>query len=257
MIIIKNLKKRFDDHWVLKDVNLTIPTGKMTCIVGRSGEGKSVLLKTIVGLIKPTSGSIIIDGVDTTNFTHQEREELFKQCGYVFQFAALLDSLTVYENIGLTLIEQGKPKKEIMAVVKEKLTLVHLSHDILHKYPSELSGGMRKRVGIARTLVTNPSIILYDEPTTGLDPITSHVVHELMRAMQKKFNVTSVIISHDTEVFKYVDYVALLHEGEIKFFGDAKSIWESDNPAIYQFIRGLTKGPIQTEEAPLDEEELE
>ena len=117
----------------------------------------------------------------------------------------------------------------------------------MHKYPSDLSGGMRKRVGIARTLITNPSIILYDEPTTGLDPITSHVVHELMRDMQNRFHVTSVIISHDPDIFKYVDYVALLHEGNIKYFGEASSIWESDNPYIYQFIRGLTEGPIQTD----------
>ena len=126
---------------------------------------------------------------------------------------------------------------------------MHLSPDILHKYPSDLSGGMRKRVGIARTLITDPSIILYDEPTTGLDPITSRAVHELMTDMQDRFKVTSVVISHDTEVFKYVDYVALLHDGEIKFFGDARTIWESENPYIYQFIRGLTEGPIQTDEA--------
>ncbi len=115
----------------------------------------------------------------------------------------------------------------------------------MDRYPSDLSGGMRKRVGIARTLISNPSIILYDEPTTGLDPITSHVVHALMSDMQKRFKVTSVIISHDTEVFKFVDYVALLYEGNIKYFGEASSIWESTNPYIYQFIRGLTSGPIQ------------
>lgn len=255
MITISHLKKRFDDHWVLKDINLTIPQGKMTCIVGRSGEGKSVLLKTIAGLLNPTEGSIVIDGKEVTGLKERERNELFATCGYVFQFAALLDSLTVYENIGLTLIEQGKSTKEITPIVKEKLSLVHLSHDIMHKYPADLSGGMRKRVGIARTLVSSPSIILYDEPTTGLDPITARVVHELMRDMQKRFKVTSVVISHDTEVFKYVDYVALLHEGEIKYFSDAKSIWESDNPYIYQFIRGLTKGPIQADEVEEDEPE--
>ena len=253
MIRITHLKKKFDDHWVLKDINLSVPQGKMTCIVGRSGEGKSVLLKTIAGLMKPTSGSIEINGKEITGLSERERDEQIASCGYVFQFAALLDSLTVYENIGLSLIEQGKSKKEITAIVKEKLSLVHLSHDIMHKYPSDLSGGMRKRVGIARTLVSNPTIILYDEPTTGLDPITARVVHELMKSMQKRFKVTSVVISHDTEVFQYVDYVALLHEGEVKFFSDAKSIWESDNPYIYQFIRGLTKGPIQADE--VEEEE--
>ncbi len=247
MIRIENLTKRFDDHLVLKGVNLVIPSGKMTCIIGRSGEGKSVLLKTIIGLIKPTSGTVIIDGKDITAFTENERNKLFTTCGYVFQFAALLDSLTIFENVGLTLLEQGKPEADVLPLVKEKLSLVHLSPEILQKYPADLSGGMRKRVGIARTLVSNPSIILYDEPTTGLDPITAHVVHELMLDTQKRLNVTSVIISHDIEVFKYVDYIALLHDGEIKFFGEARTIWESENPYIYQFIRGLTEGPIQAE----------
>ncbi len=248
MITITNLTKRFDDRFILKGVNLTIPQGKMTCIVGKSGEGKSVLLKTIIGLIKPTTGSVIVDGNEVTHLSERERAQFFRTCGYVFQFAALLDSLTVFENVGLSMLEKGVPTKDVLPIVKEKLTLVHLSQDILSRYPSELSGGMRKRVGIARTLITNPSIILYDEPTTGLDPITSHVVHELMYDMQNGLKVTSVVISHDTEIFKYVDYVALLHDGEIKFFGDARTIWESENPYIYQFIRGLTQGPIKTEE---------
>jgi phospholipid/cholesterol/gamma-HCH transport system ATP-binding protein len=248
MITITNLKRRFNNHWVLKGVNLTIPEGKMTCIIGRSGEGKSVLLKSIIGLLKPTSGSITINGQEVTQLSESEKRVIFQTCGYVFQFAALLDSLTIFENVGITLLEQGMKEESVLPIVKEKLSLVHLGTNILNKYPSDLSGGMRKRVGIARTLVTNPSIILYDEPTTGLDPITSHVVHNLMADMQKRFQVTSVVISHDTDIFKYVDYVALLHDGEIKFFGDAKSIWESENPYIYQFIRGLTEGPIQADE---------
>lgn len=247
MIIIRNLTKRFKGHTVLDDLNLTIPRGKMTAIVGRSGEGKSVLLKSIIGLLKPNSGSIIIDDKEVTHLTEREREDFYKTCGYVFQFAALLDSLTIFENVGLTLLEQGMKEEDILPIVQEKLSLVHLSSDIMDRHPSDLSGGMRKRVGIARTLITNPSIILYDEPTTGLDPITSHVVHKLMSDMQERFEVTSVIISHDPEVFKHVDYVALLHEGTIKYFGEAASIWKSDNPYIYQFIRGLTEGPIQTD----------
>jgi phospholipid/cholesterol/gamma-HCH transport system ATP-binding protein len=174
-------------------------------------------------------------------------DAVFKKCGYVFQFAALLDSLTVLENVGLTLLEHGMSLEQVLPVVKEKLALVNLKDDILHKYPSELSGGMRKRVGIARTLVTDPEIILFDEPTTGLDPITTRIIHELIYDMQQRLHVTSVIISHDIEIFKYVDNVALLQGGSIKFFGDAKTIWESDNPYIYQFIRGLIEGPIHTE----------
>jgi len=246
-IKIVDLCKEFDGHWVTRGANLDIPEGLMTIIIGRSGEGKSVLLKQVIGLIKPTSGSIIIDGTDITTLKGKELNEFFSKFGYVFQFAALLDSLNVYENIGITLIEQGMSHDQVMPIVKEKLALVQLSEETLYKYPSELSGGMRKRVGLARTLVTNPEIILYDEPTTGLDPITSRVIHELMFDMQKRLNITSVVISHDTETFKYADKVALLHDGKIQYFGDAKTIWESDNPYVYQFIRGLMEGPITHE----------
>lgn len=247
MIRLVDLKKKFDDKWVTKGVTLDIPDNKMTVIVGRSGEGKSVLLKQIIGLLTPTEGEVIVDGVDLTKLSPKEAQKHMSMFGYVFQFAALLDSLNVFENVGITLLEQGISAKKVLPIVKEKLSLVHLNHDTLYKYPSELSGGMKKRVGLARTLITNPKIILYDEPTTGLDPITSRVIHELMFAMQQQFSVTSIVISHDTEIFKYADYVALLHDGQIKFFGDAKTIWESDNPYIYQFIRGLPTGPIQSE----------
>jgi phospholipid/cholesterol/gamma-HCH transport system ATP-binding protein len=247
MIEIKNLKKEFDNKWITKGVDLSIPDHQMTVIIGRSGEGKSVLLKQIIGLVKPTSGHIIIDHKDITLLSERECEKVFKKVGYVFQFAALLDSLNVYENVGITLIESGMSKDKVLPIVKEKLALVNLRQDILYKYPSELSGGMKKRVGLARTLVTNPEIILYDEPTTGLDPITARIIHELMYDMQKKLNLTSIVISHDIEIFKFADNVALLQEGQIKFFGDSKTIWESTNPYIYQFIRGLPEGPIKTE----------
>ena len=246
-IKIVDLKKEFNGQWVTKGVNLEIPENKMTVIIGRSGEGKSVLLKQVIGLVPPTSGRIYVDGTDITQLKDHELDIIFKQFGYVFQFAALLDSLNVYENIGISLIENGWKEEDVLPIVKEKLGLVNLSEDSLYKYPSELSGGMRKRVGLARTLVTQPSVILYDEPTTGLDPITSRVIHELMYDMQHRLKITSIIISHDVEVFKYADFVALLHDGQIKYFGDAKTIWESDNPYIYQFIRGLSEGPIQTE----------
>ncbi len=249
MIAIKNLYKRFDNRWITQGVTLDIPEHTMTCIVGKSGEGKSVLLKQIMGLIKPTSGSIFIDGTDITKLDEDHKEDVLKRCGYVFQFAALLDSLTIYQNVALPLTESGTHYESdtILSLVKEKLALVNLEPDILDKYPSELSGGMRKRVGLARALVNSPSIILYDEPTTGLDPINARIVHELMYTRQQKGDVTSIVVSHDTEIFKYADYVALLHDGQIKFFGEAKTIWESDNPFIYQFIRGLTEGPIQSD----------
>lgn len=250
MIVLKNLKKRFSDNgeWITNDINLTIPDGQLTCIIGKSGEGKSVLLKQIIGLIKPTSGSIIIDDVDITQLPDKELAHVFEKVGYVFQFAALLDSLNVFENIALPLLEKGKSEQEILPLVKEKLQLVDLDPDQnLYKYPSELSGGMKKRVGLARTLMTNPKIILYDEPTTGLDPITTRIIHELITSMQKKLQITSVVISHDVEIFKYADNVALLEQRTIRYTGAAKDIWECQNPYVYQFIRGLTTGPIQTE----------
>ena len=247
MIRLINLKKNSEDKWVAKGVNLDIPTAKMTVIIGRSGVGKSVLLKQIIGLVKPTSGQILINNTDIASLTEASKIELFKQFGYVFQFAALLDSLNVLENIGVTLIEQGYTLTQILPIVQEKLALVNLTNDILYKYPAELSGGMRKRVGLARTLITNPKIILYDEPTSGLDPVTSKIIHERMFDMQRKLGLTSIVISHDIEIFKYADYVALLDEGKIQFFGPASTIWESQNPYIYQFIRGLTHGPIRTE----------
>src|SRR5579872_3678718 len=155
-IKIVDLTKNFDGHSVTRGVNLDIPAEQMTVIIGRSGEGKSVLLKQVIGLIQPTSGQIIIDGTDITTADEKEKEEIFKKFGYVFQFAALLDSLNVFENIGITLLENGKSYDEVLPIVKEKLALVQLSEDTLDKYPSELSGGMRKRVGLARTLVTAP-----------------------------------------------------------------------------------------------------
>ncbi|MCF7900430.1 ATP-binding cassette domain-containing protein, partial [Candidatus Babeliales bacterium] len=237
-----------DGPWITNGVNLTIPAGKMTCIIGRSGEGKSVLLKQIIGLIKPTSGTVIIDGINITTLPEKDLPSIFKKVGYVFQFAALLDSLDVFENVGLPLLEKGIPRDEVEPIVREKLALVDLSADeTMHKYPSELSGGMKKRVGLARTLVTNPKIILYDEPTTGLDPITARIIHELIKSMQIKLNLTSIVISHDVEIFKYVDKVALLDERKIQYFGNASTIWEEKNSYIYQFIRGLSEGPIQTE----------
>lgn len=247
MIKIVDLCKQFGDCWVTRGVNIQIPAGKMTVIIGPSGEGKSVLLKQIIGLVKPTSGHIYIKDIDITKLSHRELETSNTKIGYVFQFAALLDSLNVFENIAITLLEHGMPVSQAMPIVKEKLRLVSLDEKILFSYPSGLSGGMRKRVGLARTLVTSPEIILYDEPTTGLDPVTSRIIHELMYDMQQKLGLTSVVVSHDLGIFEYADHIALLIGGQIRYFGPAKTIWECDDPWVYQFIRGLTQGPIKTE----------
>lgn len=247
MIRIVDLTKQFGSHWVNQGITLDIPKGQMTVIIGPSGEGKSVLLKQIIGLIRPTSGKIYIDDIDITKLSAQKLDAYFAKIGYVFQFAALLDSLTVFENIAITLLENGVPKTRALPLVKEKLRLVNLDENTLNKYPCELSGGMKKRVGLARTLLTNPEIILYDEPTTGLDPVTTRIIHELMFDMQRKLNLTSVVVSHDASIFEYADNVALLAGGSIRYTGPSKTIWESDNPWVYQFIRGLPNGPIQVE----------
>ena len=247
IIELVDLKKSFDQRWISNGINLSLPKNKMTVIVGRSGEGKSVLLKQIIGLIEPTSGQIIVNGEDTTNLNEQDRQALLKKFGYVFQFAALLDSLNVFEHIGISLSENNVSIEEMEKIIKEKVSLVNLKHDVLNRYPSELSGGMKKRVGLARTLIKNPDVILYDEPTTGLDPITTRIIHELMHDMQQRLQITSVVVSHDLDIFKYADYVALLHAGKIRYFGEAKDVWESDNPYIYQFIRGLPDGPLETD----------
>ncbi len=248
-IKVVDLKKRFDDkgRWISDGLSLDIPAGKTMCIIGQSGEGKSVLLKQIIGLIEPDSGSIFVDDVDIVQLKGKAREENFKKFGYVFQFAALLDSLTVFENVGIVDLENGIDPEDVRKRVAEKLSLVNLKEDTIDKYPAELSGGMKKRVGLARTLMGNPEIILYDEPTTGLDPITSGVVHELIAGMQKKLTLTSVVISHDVEIFKYVDNIALLYQGKIVSVVEAATVWESTDPYIYQFIRGLTEGPIHQE----------
>ncbi len=246
MIDIRNLTKKFGDRVITNNLNLTVPKGQMTAIIGRSGEGKSLLLKQIIGLIKPTSGEILIDNVDITKLNDKQLNEQLKKFGYVFQFAALLDSLSVWQNVGISMLKEGYLKDEIIPIVKNKLKLVQLPEDTLYKYPSELSGGMAKRVGLARTLITNPKIILYDEPTTGLDPVTERRIHELMFDLQKQFNVTSIVITHSTDLFQFADNVAFLYQGRIAYFGPAKDIWQCDNPYIHQFIRGLPEGPIKT-----------
>jgi phospholipid/cholesterol/gamma-HCH transport system ATP-binding protein len=229
------------EYNITNGVTLDIEQGKLTCIIGKSGEGKSVLLKQIIGLIEPTSGHIYVDGKDIAGAKEQEKLNNFKKFGYEFQFAALLDSLTVFENVGIVDIEIVRKK------VIEKLALVDLDETTLDKYPSELSGGMRKRVGLARTLMSNPEIILYDEPTTGLDPISVKLVHELISNTQKKLNITSVVISHDVDIFNYADKVALLYEGKIVSQVQAENIWQCQDPYIYQFIRGLSYGPLSIE----------
>ena len=243
MLEIIDLKKQIGTRMITNGVTLSVPKNKMTVIIGRSGEGKSLLLKQIIGLVEPTSGQIILENQNILTLNSQLKKNVLRRFGYVFQYAALLDSLTIYENIILPMHGFEITENEKIKIAEEKIEMVHLNKSVLSLYPSEISGGMKKRVGIARTLVTNPELILYDEPTTGLDPITTRVIHELMAEMQKA-GVTSLVVSHDIEIFKYADHVALLHEGKIVSNSSANLIWENPDPYVQQFIRGLSGGPI-------------
>jgi len=245
MIKITNLKKSFGEKIITNGLNLEVGDGEFLAIIGRSGEGKSVLLKQLIGLLKPDSGTVLIDNQNIATLKGKKLQEVFHKCGYVFQFAALLDSLNVLENVGITALENGKSIDEVKPAVIEKLTSVGLAQDVLEKFPDELSGGMKKRVGLARTLMLNPKILIYDEPTTGLDPITVRLIHELIKKTHVEHKITTIVISHDIEIFKYATHVAMLNEGKIVYKGPAQSIWECDNPYIYQFIRGLPEGPIK------------
>jgi phospholipid/cholesterol/gamma-HCH transport system ATP-binding protein len=244
MIEIVGLKKAFGGKIITNNLSLKVNTGEFLTIIGRSGEGKSVLLKQIIGLIEPDGGDVIINGIQLSSLHGNDKQKIFKECGYVFQFAALLDSLTVFENVALYQLENGMRPAEALPLVVEKIKSVGLSTDVLKKYPDELSGGMKKRVGLARTLMMTPKILIYDEPTTGLDPITTRLIHELIKETHVKFNTTTIVISHDVEIFKYASHVAMLHEGKIIYKGEASAIWDCEHPHIHQFIRGLAEGPI-------------
>lgn len=237
MIKISNLYKSFNDHEVLRGINLEIPIGTVTVILGRSGSGKTVLLRNLIRLTEPDSGTIIIDGTNITKLSATELNQFRRKFGMLFQSAALFDSLTVEENIAFPLREHTKkPEDEIRQIVNERLALVGLS-GANKKYPSELSGGMRKRVGLARAIALEPEIVLYDEPTTGLDPLTAESINELIVTMQKRLNVTSVIISHDVEsTFQVADQVAMLHEGRIIEVGSPEEFKQSPQEVIQHFI---------------------
>jgi phospholipid/cholesterol/gamma-HCH transport system ATP-binding protein len=239
MIEIKNLKKSFGSKKVLKGVDLSIEQGKTTVIIGASGCGKSVLLKHIVGLLKPDEGNIIIDGDDITKMNEKEIYAIRKKFGFLFQSSALFDSMTVGENVGIALRENTLTSKEqINKTVTEKLGLVNLpgTESLM---PSELSGGMRKRVGLARALATNPQYILYDEPTTGLDPITSETIDQLMDsvARNKQLAVTSIIVTHDIfTVYEIGDQVAMMHQGVIHFQGTPEELKATADPIVREFL---------------------
>jgi len=239
MIRIIDLHKSFGPNPVLRGVNLDIPSGSVTVILGRSGEGKTVFLKHIMGLLRADSGQVVVDGVDVMGLSERDLNDFRKRFGFLFQQAALFDSLNVYENVAFPLKEHTQLKKsEIDATVEQKLALVGLQN-IENKMPSELSGGMRKRVGLARAIALDPQILLYDEPTTGLDPIMTDSVDNLILETQRKLHVTSVVISHDIEAtFKIADKIAMLHEGRIIEEGPPEKFRKSEHPFVRKFLEG-------------------
>lgn len=239
MIEIKNLHKTFGENKVLNGINLTINSGESIAIIGKSGCGKSVLLKHIVGLIMPDEGEIIVDGISVTNLSKEKLYEVRKRFGFLFQGAALFDSMTVFENVSLPLIENNYnySSEKVKQLVEEKLSLVGLSGTENMK-PAELSGGMKKRVGLARALITSPEYILYDEPTTGLDPVTSDSIDELIKELNTKLNVTSIVVTHDIfSVQKTAERIAMIHEGKIHFIGNLEEMLQINDPIIKKFIK--------------------
>ena len=245
MIEIINLCKSFNSHKVLDNLNLNINTGETTVIIGRSGCGKSVLLKHIIGIMKPDSGQVLIDGKDVTRMDEKELSALRLKFGMLFQGAALFDSLNVYENVGFNLIEHTSAgPDEVDKAVRESLALVGLK-GIEEKKPSELSGGMRKRVGLARAICMRPQIMLYDEPTTGVDPIMGDAVNDLVVELHNKLKVTGIAVTHDmTSAYKIADRIAMMYNGKIIINGTPDEIKNAKDPVVHQFITGASKGPI-------------
>ena len=246
MIHIIDVYRSFGRQQVLKGINLQVQAGGIMAIIGRSGSGKTVLLKLLIGLLRPDRGRIMIEDTDITQLSGHRLDEIRERVGMLFQGGALFDSMTVYENVAFPLREKTKlSEKEIAAKVEKMLASVGLS-DMGYKYPAELSGGMKKRAALARALITGPSIVLFDEPTTGLDPILVHATHQLILDTHREFGYTAILVSHEIpEVFDIATRVAMIHEGRIIEEGTPEEILKSSDPLIRQFIEGNLEGPIR------------
>ncbi|WP_457621262.1 ABC transporter ATP-binding protein [Persephonella sp.] len=247
-IIVENLTKRFEDREILKNISFDVKEREIFVLMGGSGSGKSTTIKHIIGLLKPTSGKIIIDDVDITTLSDRELIDFRKRMGYLFQEGALFDSLTVWENVGFYFLENTKMSpKDIKRLAVEKLSLVGLK-DIEDLYPSQLSGGMRKRVSLARAISTDPEIVLYDEPTSGLDPVTSAMIDNLIVRLRDKIGVTSIVVTHDLDsAFGIADRIAMIHKGVIYAIGTPDEIRNHPDPVVQQFINRKAEGPITEE----------
>lgn len=248
-IRMKNVCKSFGSKKVLDGVTLDVKKGESLVIIGGSGTGKSVTIKCIQGLLTPESGSIEIDGREIVGMNEKELEKINAQTGMLFQGAALFDSLNIWENVAFGLIQGKKTSRaEAKKIALEKLRQVGLGEDVANLYPDELSGGMKKRVGLARAIAASPELIFFDEPTTGLDPIMSDVINDLIRDCVKRLGATGVTITHDmSSVRKIADKVAMLYKGKIIWYGKAEEIDTCDNPYVEQFVNGRAEGPIQME----------
>ena len=244
-IKIVDIEKSFGDNKVLRGTNLSIKKGETIVIIGRSGCGKSVLLKHMIGLLKPDRGEVYVNGMEVTALGQGRLFELRQKFGMLFQSSALFDSLTVWENVGLGLIKHTDlSKEEIRSRAAEKLALVGL-RGIEDVKPAELSGGMKKRVGLARAIAMDPEIVLYDEPTTGLDPIMADVINELICNLKRTLSITSVVVTHDmTSAYKIGDRIAMLYEGQIIYDGTPEDVKCCGHPVIQQFVEGRAEGPI-------------
>ena len=245
IISVRGVSKEFDGRKIIDNVSFDIYCGETFVIMGCSGSGKSTLLRLMTGAIKPTEGSIIIKGKDISKLRTYQLDELRKSFGMLFQYSALLDSLTVEDNVALPLREHTKLDEEIIKIiVKMKLSLVGL-RGFEKYYPSQISGGMRKRVGLARAIALDPDIVFYDEPTSGLDPVVGGVIDKLIKDLSEKLLITSIVVTHDMQsVFRIADRVAMVHKGKLIQVGTPQEIKNSENPYIKQFINGLPQGPI-------------
>jgi len=244
-IVMRGVSKAFGDNRVLDGLDFTVRRGETVVVIGRSGEGKSVLLKHIVRLLEPDSGTVWVDGVEMTALSRRELFAVRQRFGMLFQGAALFDSMTVCENIGLGLQEHRRStEQEIRRQACKCLAQVGLQA-VEDKLPSELSGGMKKRAGLARAIAMEPDYILYDEPTTGLDPITSDAINDLIIKLQRDLSVTSIVVTHDmASAFKVADRIAMLHQGRIIYDDTVEATRETDNPIVRQFIEGSAQGPL-------------
>jgi len=240
-ISVRNLYKSFGNNNILQGINLDVINGEVLCVIGKSGTGKSVVMKHLVGILIPDSGEIFVDGVNFTDADIETHRSIVSKYGILFQGTALFDSMSVFENIAFGLRRKNIPEEEIAFIVKDMLGQVGLG-DIGARRPSEISGGMQKRVGLARAIVMRPEIMLYDEPTTGVDPITAGSVDNLILEMREKFGITSIVVTHDMKsALEIADRIAMIYEGKIIFIGTPDEARSTDIPVIGEFMKGIGK----------------